>query len=140
MAFELPDLPYAHDVTGTGPVNRKEEAIQIMLNLTTQENVSELPKNKIQIKNLGEKLNQALANKVQELKKYLESNCWDWTEVTSWQPNGWPKHKPWTGKEAAEASKAAGLGLSRSDFSDDGADLQELKEIIEFSFSFTIGL
>ncbi len=36
------DLPYAHDVTGTGPVNRKEEAIQIMLNLTTQENVSEL--------------------------------------------------------------------------------------------------
>ena len=30
-------------------------------------------KNKIQIKNLGEKLNQALANKVQELKKYQSS-------------------------------------------------------------------
>ena len=30
-------------------------------------------RNKIQIKNLGEKLNQALANKVQELKKYQSS-------------------------------------------------------------------
>ena len=30
-------------------------------------------KNKVQIKNLGEKLNQALANKVQELKKYQSS-------------------------------------------------------------------
>ena len=55
----------------------------------------------------------------------------DWTEITSWQPNGWPEGKPWTGKEAGEAAAAAGLGLSRSDFSDDGADLQELKEIIE---------
>ena len=30
-----------------------------------------------------------------------------------------------------EAMAAAGLGLSRSDFSDDGADLQDLKEIYE---------
>jgi len=37
----------------------------------------------------------------------------------------------WTEKEAAEAMAAAGLGLSRDDFSDDGADLQELKEIVE---------
>lgn len=70
-------------------------------------------------------------DEIQELKKYLESNCWDWTEVTSCAPSGWPEGKPWTGKEAAEASRAAGLGLSRSDFSDDGADLQEFKEIIE---------
>ena len=46
-------------------------------------------------------------------------------------PNGWPVGKPWTEKEAAEAMKAAGLGLSRDDFSDDGADLQDLKEIME---------
>ena len=36
------DLPYSRDVTGTGPVNRKEEAVQIMLNLTTQEDVNDL--------------------------------------------------------------------------------------------------
>ena len=41
-------------------------------------------------------------------------------------PKGWPKDKPWTEKDAAEATAAAGLGLSRSDFSDDGADLQDL--------------
>tara|TARA_R100001086_G_scaffold201351_1_gene117532 strand:- start:215 stop:385 length:171 start_codon:yes stop_codon:yes gene_type:complete len=46
-------------------------------------------------------------------------------------PAGWPTDKPWTEKEAAEAVNAAGLGLSRSDFSDDGADLEDLKEIIE---------
>ena len=44
-------------------------------------------------------------------------------------PAGWPAGKPWTEKEAAEAIAAANSGLSRSDFSDDGADLQELKEI-----------
>ena len=36
-----------------------------------------------------------------------------------------------TPKELDEAAAAAGLGLSRDDFSDDGADLQDLKEIIE---------
>ena len=46
-------------------------------------------------------------------------------------PAGWPKDKPWTELEASEAMQAAGLGLSRSDFCDDGADLQDLKEIIE---------
>ena len=46
-------------------------------------------------------------------------------------PAGWPKDKPWTEKEAAKTMEAAGLGLSRDDFSDDGADLQDLKEIIE---------
>jgi len=46
-------------------------------------------------------------------------------------PVGWPADKPWTEKDAAEAMEAAGLGLSRSDFCDDGADLQDLKEIIE---------
>ena len=46
-------------------------------------------------------------------------------------PHGWPVGKPWTEKEAAEAMAAAGLGLSRDDFSDDGADLQDLKEIVE---------
>ena len=46
-------------------------------------------------------------------------------------PAGWPKDKPWTEKEAAEAMEAAGLGLSRNDFCDDGADLLDLKEIIE---------
>ena len=70
-------------------------------------------------------------HEIQELKKYLEANCCDWAEVTSCNPSGWPEGRPWTGKEAAEASRAAGLGLSRSDFSDDGADLDELKEIIE---------
>jgi hypothetical protein len=34
-----------------------------------------------------------------------------------------------TPKELDEAMLAAGLGLSRDDFSDDGADLQDLKEI-----------
>jgi|TARA_R110000803_G_scaffold19679_1_gene51346 hypothetical protein len=34
-----------------------------------------------------------------------------------------------TPKELDEAAAAAGLGLSRSDFCDDGADLQDLKEI-----------
>jgi len=43
-------------------------------------------------------------------------------------PKGWLKDKPWTEKDAAEATAAAGLGLSRSDFSDDAADLQDLKE------------
>tara|TARA_R100001143_G_scaffold61640_1_gene62958 strand:+ start:855 stop:1067 length:213 start_codon:yes stop_codon:yes gene_type:complete len=46
-------------------------------------------------------------------------------------PAGWPKDKPWTESEASEAMKAAGLGLSRSDFCDDGADLQDLKKIIK---------
>jgi len=49
----------------------------------------------------------------------------------SCRPNGWPKDKPWTEKDAAEAMSAAGLGLSRSDFTDTGEDLQELKEIVE---------
>ena len=35
-------------------------------------------------------------------------------------PAGWPAGKPWTEKDAAEAMAAAGLGLSRSDFSDAG--------------------
>jgi len=46
-------------------------------------------------------------------------------------PKGWPKDKPWTEKEAAEAMEAASFGLSREDFSDDGADLEELKESLE---------
>jgi hypothetical protein len=46
-------------------------------------------------------------------------------------PNGWPKDKPWTEKDAAEAMAAADWGLSRSDFTDTGEDLQELKEIVE---------
>ena len=46
-------------------------------------------------------------------------------------PAGWPKDKPWTEKDAAEALEAAGSGLSRSDFCDDGADLQDFKEIIK---------
>tara|TARA_R100001163_G_C4906958_1_gene92997 strand:- start:275 stop:475 length:201 start_codon:yes stop_codon:yes gene_type:complete len=50
---------------------------------------------------------------------------------SSCHPNGWPAGKPWTEKEAAEAAEVAGLGLSRSDFCDDGADLEELKEILE---------
>ena len=46
-------------------------------------------------------------------------------------PPGWPKDKPWTEKEAKEAMEVAGLGLSRDDFSADGADLQDLKDIME---------
>ena len=46
-------------------------------------------------------------------------------------PNGWPKDKPWTEKEAAEAMAAADSGLSRSDFTDTGEDLQELIELTE---------
>ncbi len=46
-------------------------------------------------------------------------------------PSGWPADKPWTEKDAAEAMKVAGLGLSRSDFCDDAADLEDLKEIIK---------
>jgi|TARA_R110000803_G_scaffold55914_1_gene112980 hypothetical protein len=46
-------------------------------------------------------------------------------------PSGWPANKPWTEKDASEAMKAAGLGLSRSDFCDDAADLKDLKKIIE---------
>ena len=46
-------------------------------------------------------------------------------------PAGWPAGKPWTEKDAAEATAAAGLGLSSSDFSDDGADLQDLKESLK---------
>jgi len=46
-------------------------------------------------------------------------------------PAGWPADKPWTEKEAAEAMAAAGLGLSRSDFCDDGVDLQDLKLSLE---------
>ena len=44
-------------------------------------------------------------------------------------PPGWPVGKPWTEKEAAEAIEAASFGLSRNDFSDDGADLEDLKKI-----------
>jgi len=51
-------------------------------------------------------------------------------------PAGWPAGKPWTEKEAAEAMAAADSGLSRSDFSDDGADLQELNEIINETVPF----
>ena len=46
-------------------------------------------------------------------------------------PVGWPAGKPWTEKEAGEAAAAASLGLSRDDFCDDGADLEELQEILE---------
>ena len=49
----------------------------------------------------------------------------------SCSPNGWPAGKPWTEKDAAEAMAAADWGLSRSDFTDTGEDLQELKEIVE---------
>ena len=45
-------------------------------------------------------------------------------------PAGWPADKPWTEKEAAEALAAANLGLSRDDFSDDGADLEESKATV----------
>jgi len=46
-------------------------------------------------------------------------------------PNGWPSDKEWNEEEAKKADAAAGLGLDVSDFSDDGADLEELKDIIE---------
>jgi len=48
----------------------------------------------------------------------------------SCSPNGWPKDKPWTEKEAAEAMAVASFGFDRSDFTDTGEDLQELKEIV----------
>ena len=41
------------------------------------------------------------------------------------------KDKEWNEEEAKKADAAAGLGLEVSDFSDDGADLEELKDIIE---------
>ena len=53
------------------------------------------------------------------------------TQFKQTPPNGWPKDKPWTEKDAAEAMAAADSGLSRSDFTDTGEDLQELKEIVE---------
>ena len=46
-------------------------------------------------------------------------------------PKGWPSDKEWNEEEAKKADAAAGLGLEASDFSDDGADLEELKDIIE---------
>jgi hypothetical protein len=46
-------------------------------------------------------------------------------------PNGWPSDKEWNEEEAKKADAAASLGLETSDFSDDGADLEELKNIIE---------
>jgi len=46
-------------------------------------------------------------------------------------PNSWPSDKAWNEEEAKKADAAAGLGLEASDFSDDGADLEELKDIIE---------
>ena len=46
-------------------------------------------------------------------------------------PNGWPSDKEWNEEEAKRADAAASLGLETSDFSDDGADLEELKDIIE---------
>ena len=46
-------------------------------------------------------------------------------------PNGWPSDKEWNEEEAKKADAAASLGLETSDFSDDGADLEELKDIIE---------
>lgn len=46
-------------------------------------------------------------------------------------PNGWPSDKEWNEEEAKKADAAASLGLELSDFSDDGADLDELKDIIE---------
>jgi hypothetical protein len=64
--------------------------------------------------------NLNLAKEIDRLK--IKDSC---------RPNGWPAGKPWTEKDAAEAMEAAGLGLSRDDFSDDGADLQDLKEIME---------
>ena len=49
----------------------------------------------------------------------------------SCSPNGWPKDKPWTEKEAADVMAAADSGLSRSDFTDTGEDLEDLIEISE---------
>ena len=46
-------------------------------------------------------------------------------------PNGWPKDKPWTEKDATEADAAASFGFDRSDFTDTGEDLQELIELTE---------
>lgn len=46
-------------------------------------------------------------------------------------PNGWPSDKEWNEEEAKRASVAAGLGLSRDDFSDDGADLDDLIDTME---------
>ena len=46
-------------------------------------------------------------------------------------PNGWPLVTADKEEEAKKADAAAGLGLEASDFSDDGADLEELKDIIE---------
>ena len=46
-------------------------------------------------------------------------------------PNGWPSDKEWNEEEAKKADAAASSGLELSDFSDDGADLEELKDIIE---------
>tara|TARA_R110002094_G_scaffold81481_1_gene86732 strand:- start:183 stop:431 length:249 start_codon:yes stop_codon:yes gene_type:complete len=54
-----------------------------------------------------------------------------WTEKKITPPNGWPAGRPWTEKEAAEADAAASFGFDRSDFTDTGEDLQELKEIVE---------
>ena len=41
-----------------------------------------------------------------------------------------------TPKELDEAMAAAGLGLSRSDFSDDGADLKDLREANDLDPNF----
>ena len=49
----------------------------------------------------------------------------------SCRPNGWPKDKPWTEKDAAEADAAASFGFDRSDFTDTGEDLEDLIEISE---------
>jgi|TARA_R110002033_G_scaffold47538_2_gene92596 hypothetical protein len=46
-------------------------------------------------------------------------------------PKGWPSDKEWNEEEAKKADAAANLGFEVSDFSDDGADLEELKDIIE---------
>ena len=46
-------------------------------------------------------------------------------------PKGWPSDKEWNEEEAKKADLAAGVGLEVSDFSDDGADLEELNDIIE---------
>lgn len=65
-------------------------------------------------------------------KKEILNESVPFTDVVeAAKPKGWPAGKPWTEKDAAEAMRAAGLGLSLSDFCDDGADLQDLKQIIE---------
>tara|TARA_R110000751_G_scaffold1636_1_gene5999 strand:+ start:1266 stop:1538 length:273 start_codon:yes stop_codon:yes gene_type:complete len=69
--------------------------------------------------------------KVDQLTGYLTKNKWDWQTHGIGKPNGWPKDKPWTESDAKEATEAAGLGLTKSDFCDDGADLQDLKKIIK---------